>query len=330
MSESVVPWFRNTFRRLFTAVLAAAIFGMAPAAQAQGCACESEQEIRINLRGVGYFAGSITVRITAGENVQTTTMSAGTIGYDSAEGEYYAASFDCAQWESELAVKAKLDQPIHIEYLYVSDPTSPDYTEIGDAGGVNPVAYLSLPGSRCLKFWIDTNDGNWVPYTFTGFSYGPDSSIRLKGTIGTKDGILGDSAGPVAGGNAPAVSPTGFLDPDEVGDLSANCPGSFGFAAFSAGSGGTAAHAAGIEGAPIHIDGSPSVSGYGEGEDAPAPGGFGPLSMQTTPNGYSLSDQIGALRWEMDLGSVGAAYTLGRLVSVVFGRVAADCTIEDR
>ena len=156
-------------------------------AHADGCATcsagQGEQKVRFHVSGIGKMAGTANITITYGDTTYTATMSGGSVVWSAAHNRYEVARFDCVQWDQEIVVEPKLDQPVKITYNYVTDNQSPSYTEFQNVGGLNPIDYVSRPSSPCLKLWFDSDDGNWVQTTvFVTQNQRPGYAVeRLKG-----------------------------------------------------------------------------------------------------------------------------------------------------
>src|ERR1051326_556685 len=182
-------------------------------ALAQGCTvCGNgqEQKVKFNLRGTASMAGSATATVSYGDTTVVIPMvnSSGntTIGQvvPDGTGHYIVpqGGYACAQWQVELSVEPKVDQPVLIEYNFDSDNTHPTYTEFEYVGGPNPVTYYSRASSRCLKVYFDLDDEAWFPEQPVLYYSG--DVVRLKGVLGGDDSNLGDCLeGPTAGGGFP-------------------------------------------------------------------------------------------------------------------------------
>jgi len=286
-----------------------------------GCVCDSEQKVHFNLNGIAIVAGTATVTITYGDTSQTFTITGGTVALNPSTGKYVATSFECVSWPAEITVKPKLDQVVRIKYDWNCDDTSPGYTEFEGDIGLNPITYWSRPSSRCLKVWVNQNNGNWIlePLILSG-TFGCQSGAGsivygIKGVMATDDSNVGDSTGPQAGGGQPQANIAELTDPPPTG---ASCSGSS-FAPQSAqlsntNSGQTQLRGSALAPAPFISLTNQTVTTNTYGASQQPVNAAQGVSQDTSGNGYSVSDLVGRLRWEMSLGSVSRTLTLGKLV----------------
>jgi RHS repeat-associated protein len=285
--------------------------------QAQ-CPCDSEQKVRLNLRAWAMMAGTATLRVTVGSDViYEKAVTKGSVVYDpQLQCHRRDGAYACAEWppsdQEAIAVEAKLDQPISVALDFVSDCTSAAFTEFGQISpGLNHITYWSRPSSKCLKVWLDKNDGQWVsePELLTG---GQGTVFRLKGVLSTSDLNVGDSTGPQAGGGQPQPDAAELTDPPAIAP---SCTGGSFAAQAGAATGGDQPSGFAVLPAPLQFMGFDTTAiSAGESSGEAQVSAQGSQDGPTSGNGYSVSNVIGRLRWEMSLGSVSRTLTLGRLV----------------
>lgn len=311
-----------------------------------GCACEKDQKIKLQLTGIAKLAGHVTVEVWVGESRQTSFVLIGApVVWDGSR--YYADTFQCVQWpvqgpdlKPNVTVEPHFDEPVKIRYIYETDDSSPDYTEFDldaefDGIAANPVVYLRKPSTQCPTYHFTSGDfpseNSWVEETHNPFISGADT-LQLKVHVEICDKNAGDGQ-IVAGMIAASPDPEQFADSEPWGSIMDKCPDDAAVAAMVQGATTTTTSKAatnsnkGVDGKSkrrTSIVGSVKVFEY-KGARTVDAGQTSALSQSQTAQAtttsvtsaavapYALTDQIGSLTWEMSLGSIQRQQSLGSL-----------------
>lgn len=175
---------------------------------AASCPCAgSEEQVRLGFKQVARFAGKITTKFfVGGDEVQGTsrTYAAGSVGWDSSSGEYFAESYGCGQFHDTVFITAAIGQEITVVTTFVDDKTHADYTEI--EGGVSIYTVLSMPSAECLDHYAALAGGEYrkVIPGFRRIAPEIEGNTIVDRYVSRPAGgdphkVAGASAGPVAG-----------------------------------------------------------------------------------------------------------------------------------
>jgi hypothetical protein len=107
-------------------------------------------------------------------------LQAGVIQGPDADGIYSVQSYGCVQWDQEITVEPKLNEPVLIQYTFERDSRKPGYTEFKLIDSGNPYIYWTRPSLPCLQVWFDNADENWFPEVPLYFF---EDTIRIMGVL---------------------------------------------------------------------------------------------------------------------------------------------------
>jgi hypothetical protein len=205
---------------------------------ADTCQSCSETKVKLHFRGICRIAGTTTAKIILGDTpeggtpnvIASKTMTGGQIAGPGPGGRYYAASYECREWDSDVEVEAKMYQPITIRYEFVSDDTNPQYTAfqpgVSFDPGVegNPAIYYSRPSSPALNLWFAGADGVWVGDVIGYVS--ASNEVRVLPCLCGVDANAGDG-NIEAGSHAPKPVDAELTDSKPLDTLLAKCSAGF-------------------------------------------------------------------------------------------------------